>query len=70
MEPNSGGPGVEHAVREFALLIRRDSTECARVTVYANDREEAERLGEERAREGSVLWEDECEDLTVEVEGR
>lgn len=55
-------------MRPFTLLLSRNSTECARVTVYANDREEAERLGEERAREGPVLWEEDCESLTVEVE--
>jgi hypothetical protein len=54
-------------MKPFELVVRRDSTECARVTVHAENREEAERLAEERAKAGELLWEDECESICVET---
>lgn len=57
-------------MRPFALLIERTRIESARVIVMAVNRDEAERLGHERAAGDDVIWEESEREIRVNAEGR
>lgn len=57
-------------MKPFTLLIERHLTEHARVVVHASDREEAERLGQMRAENDDVIWEEAEREITVEAEAK
>jgi predicted NAD-dependent protein-ADP-ribosyltransferase YbiA (DUF1768 family) len=54
-------------VKPFTLLIERHRTEQARVVVMAASRDEAERLGRERAERDDVIWEEGDRSVSVEA---
>jgi len=64
------GASTRNPMRKFELLITRQVTHRALVSIVASDREEAERLAEQRAKDDAVLWEEDAVDLTVETAGR
>lgn len=57
-------------MRPFTLLIERTRIESARVTVMAGSRDEAERLGHERACADEVLWEESEREIRVNSAGK
>lgn len=57
-------------MKPFTLLIERTRIESARVTVLAGSRDEAERLGHERACADELLWEESEREVRVNAEGQ
>lgn len=57
-------------MKPFALTIERTRIESARVVVYAESSDEAERLGHERAAGDDVIWEESEREIRVNAEGR
>jgi hypothetical protein len=58
------------ATKSHALTITRNRTDACRVEVVADSEEEARLIVSERAKAGDLLWEEQCSDLTIEVEGK
>jgi hypothetical protein len=56
-------------MRPFTLTIERTRIESARVVVYADSADDAERLGHERAAKDECLWEESEREVRVNAEG-
>lgn len=55
-------------MKPFTLTIERTRIESARVVVYADSADDAERLGHERAAGDDVIWEESEREIHVNTE--